>query len=721
MFDQSLIFLGLIQNLGLIAISFVIFILVWESQRKLPQFVWQIILGLTFGIFACLAMSQAIMFSNGLLFDLRGAFLSIPGLFAGPFAAVAAALPAIIARIYFGGEGMSAGILGIILVSAVSVAYGFHLKSRRVHLNFPRLLIYSALLTLISMSALAVIPDRDRAITVMLKLGPAIFISGMVGTLLMGILALYYTHQRRSFELLKSSEKRAEEAMRAKSEFLATISHEIRTPLFGIIGYSELMEQGELSKEQKRNLRNIRQSSMLLSHLIQDLLDFEKLEASQLPKNEEAFDLHDTIVTVFGSLQFEAETKNVAMRLNIGQDMPRYVIGSSRYVSQILYNVVGNAVKFTRDGGSVILSAEQTASENQNGKTAIHITFTCTDTGIGIEKDNLDKIFDTFTQENESISRQYGGTGLGLAIVKKLVASLGGSINVDSQKGQGTTFTIELPFVVVAEIDAHKSDMVIENLYPENGQYDSKAILIAEDIPMNQELISSMLESRGYKVYIAENGEIALDILRNVPISLILMDVRMPVMNGLETTTAIRNDKHLKDIPIIALTANVLPKEIKQCFEVGMDDYLPKPLQSKELYNKLDMYLNEMSEEEFLLGAALPRQENSKLIDTEMLQQYIDFLGLDKIKKTYKDFQRDVLKKQAAIERAEYDTQNMHENIHALASMAGNIGLSGFSRECRDLMDDLDTLDTDEKRKKRFADLMDAYSANCAAFEQQIF
>lgn len=389
---------------------------------------------------------------------------------------------------------------------------------------------------------------------------------------------------RQQIELAQKEKEVAERTASLKQQFMANMSHEIRTPMNAIVGMTRLLLGKEPRPEQVRYLEAIRQSADNLLVIINDILDLSKIEAGKIVIEQTDFSLREVVQSVRDMLLLKAEEKNIDMRVYVDPAIPQRVIGDPTRVNQVLINLAGNAVKFT-DKGYVEITARLV--KNENSKTWVQ--FDVTDTGIGIAPDYVDKIFESFTQAGSDVARKFGGTGLGLTISRQLVELMQGSISVKSKLGEGTTFMVQIPFEESSvQVDAAPS-LVIDDA---TMQRLSKArLLLVEDNEFNRMVAEDTLKEviPGVVIDIAVNGQEAVDKVQQAQYDIVLMDIQMPVMDGLAATTYIRNSLSgpAKDVKIIAMTANVLQEDVQQYLAAGMNAYVSKPFQTDELLLKM--------------------------------------------------------------------------------------------------------------------------------------
>jgi PAS domain S-box-containing protein len=379
----------------------------------------------------------------------------------------------------------------------------------------------------------------------------------------------------------ESATQIAEDAVKAKQQFLSNMSHEIRTPMNAIIGFTKVVLKTELTEKQQEYLTAIKLSGDTLIVLINDILDLAKVDAGKMTFEKIPFKLAASVSAMVHLFETKIQEKNLKLVLDYDAKIPEVLVGDPVRLHQIILNLVSNAVKFTSEG-KITVGVRMLVQDAEK----VILEFAVTDTGIGIDENKLSTVFDNFQQATSGTSRLYGGTGLGLAIVKNLVEPQGGTINVKSKMGEGSTFSFILSFNKTHE----KADTDLGlNIELEAGFKDVK-ILVVEDIALNQLLMKTLLEDFGFEMEVAGNGKIALEKLRTTRYDIILMDLQMPVMNGFEATKYIRNELKLQ-VPIIALTADVTTVDVEKCKAVGMNDYISKPIDDKLLYSKIIKYL----------------------------------------------------------------------------------------------------------------------------------
>lgn len=402
---------------------------------------------------------------------------------------------------------------------------------------------------------------------------------------------LFWRNREDNRELLQQKDL-AEQNARYKTRFLANMSHEIRTPMNAILGLSRLLTESELPPKQSEYADAIRQSSENLLVIVNDVLDQAKIESGKFKFQQKPFDLEVIVRHLQNTLGFKAEEKGLHFEINLAPELPTQLIGDPVRLNQILTNLLGNAIKFT-EKGEVRLDIFATSVQEPNRSPSSAPTLLCfrvSDTGIGISPEQLTKVFESFQQADDDISANYGGTGLGLSITKDLVEQQGGKIELESTPGLGTSISATLPF----ELDNIPESETQQAIQPQ-FTFKGLRVLLVEDTFFNQMLATELLKNRipGVTIEIAENGQVALEkIDSDTRFDLVLMDVKMPVMDGLEATSRLRANSKWQTLPIIALTANAVQSELEKCREVGMDAWVTKPIDADELFKTIHKVLN---------------------------------------------------------------------------------------------------------------------------------
>ncbi|OQP53975.1 hypothetical protein A4D02_20010 [Niastella koreensis] len=493
-----------------------------------------------------------------------------------------------------------------------------------------------------------------------------------------GVLLWYILH---IMQKLIRSEKKVRETARVKENFLANMSHEIRTPMNAILGFTQLLSQKRMDDDAKHFVTTIQSSGENLLTIVNDILDISKIEAGMMRIEKLPFSLRGLVNSIELMVQQKVMSKSISLTIAIDNSLPDILEGDPVRLTQIINNLLGNAIKFTEKGAIDLRIIKKEIIDN-----IVTLQFVIRDTGIGIEPQKLKEIFGRFQQADDTITRQYGGTGLGLSIVKDLVDLLKGTITVESTPGTGTAFTITLPYFISTQ--QIRNNLGISELPIANNTHTNLHILITEDNEANQSLLSHIFRNWNIPFAIANNGQEAIELLKKKEFNLVLMDIQMPVMDGYTAARKIRNELKLT-VPIVAMTAHALPGEKEKCLSYGMNDYITKPVKQDQLRDLINRFTS--------FAQPVVKTETPK--PSEETNNY-NFIQLDYLKDVSagnKNYEKDVTQKflqavPVALQQLEMALQE--GNTDAMKRIAHNlkttISVMGLNDTLNPLLDEVE-------------------------------
>lgn len=483
--------------------------------------------------------------------------------------------------------------------------------------------------------------------------------------------------QNQLYAIISDQEKEARNKMR----FLSTLSHEFRSPLSGIIGMTSLLKETILSQDQLHFTENISNSTEMLLALVNDILDVTKLNSGKFEFEKIQFSPIQVLKRASDLIRPSILKKNITFNTIVSEDIPEYLMGDPTRLQQILVNLLSNASKFTSMGSITLLVKKSDTSSSQEASPFLNLHFEITDTGIGIASEIQETLFEDFTQANSAITRIYGGTGLGLSICRELVHLMGGQIGVISAPDKGSTFWFTIPFEIQYDLSSIKSPN--PTLAQDPAPQSKLRILLVEDNLVNQEVMRGLLTLLGDDVTVANNGEEAVGLFPSKTFDIVLMDLNMPILDGLKATEMIRKLPN-GAVPIIAVTANTFSGEQENCLQHGITHVLNKPIDKITLEMALHPYRSQINTQTIIKQEALMPQSTPPLIDQKALQSLINDLGKDKVIKLLNMYRDDASTLMNQIKYSPSSELNMH--AHTLAGMSENLGLLLVGKTARDIM-----------------------------------
>ncbi len=672
---------------------------------------YRALIGLVFGFFACTAMMSPAIIAEGVFADSRLAIISFAGIFFGPAAAMLATIPAMTLRCLIGGDGMIMGITSMLVVLIGSGGFGHYIYKHNkgfVHLRW--IIVYICAMAPACAITTFLLPDTV-APKMVLDGGLYIIMINVVGGWLFGYMMCQDQSRRLMIQDIIRLNEETEKAAAAKTLFMARMSHELRTPINAMMGFGDLLRSTPLSDEQLYYLDQLKIAGRSMTALVSDILDFSKIGSGKISLDIVSFNLVKLVESCGSLITPEAMKKNLGVTVVIDPLCPEWVKGDELRIRQILMNLLGNAVKFTNQGG---ITLRCTVSSRH--ATQYEIALFVEDTGIGIAYDKSREIFRAFEKVDSSMTRERGGAGLGLSIACELVKMMGGQIDLTSTPNVGTTFLVHLSLPATTPV------MLPVSLRETPVSQNPRKILVVEDISVNQDMMRSMLLKLGYICDTAGNGIEAIQKLRENTYDLALMDLQMPLLNGYDTVIKIRHELRINSdtMPIVALTAHALPEEIAKCFEAGMDDFMTKPVEFIELAAKIDEWAGDGPGDSW---STMPREEtsyeNAQLIAEPELKTFMNFVGEERLHEAYNDFCDDWKTLLTTIKTQTKDGKAARSTLHNIASISGNLGMKKLSLYAQQLLDQAAT-HAPALEQTEIDMIENLFRESCRAFERYI-
>lgn len=674
-------YIPFLANIGVLAL------LAWVVSNKgrelarsvgKPSLKFSLLIGGMFGATAALLMNIPIELEPGIFGDGRAVPILLSGIFGGPVAALVSGALAGAMRISLGGSGMFSGLIYIatFVVASMLTFWVFCRRAGKLP-NLLNTLLIATITTGVSSGSVLTFSPESR-LAVLTQLWPLLLAANLIGiALLGGMLGREYARRMAEIETLRQRE-RADNAAQAKSKFLAAMSHEIRTPLNAILGIHQILARTEMSDDVREKIKTAQDSGQFLLALINQVLDFAKIDAGARPVNKAPFSVQAMLNALQSIFFYQASAKGLEFDVTYDGSENDVVVADRNLTQQILFNLIGNAIKFTNDGA---VRVQGSVAEVSPGTCTVRVDVM--DTGPGISQEDQVRIFEEF--EQSVIGQEEGGTGLGLAICNKIAASIGAKLSVLSAPGRGATFTMTLPAPQGELKDcAPAADTV--SVMP-------VTVLVVEDNAINQEIARTMLEQDGHIVQTASNGREAVEILSQDAVlpDIVFMDIQMPILDGVDATKEIRLIHGAESLPIIALSANAFSEQQAEYLEAGMNAALSKPLQLQELRKCVQRYGGKR-----YIGNVMPTAAGDDegdftfvpTVDLTVLDPLISVMGQEQLTGL-----TDILKTSSAnqlsrLRAVKNDPALVGAISHDLKGMYGNFGLVRAARAAERLESD---------------------------------
>ena len=669
------ILLPLINNIGLLALAALVYSATPGLNDGISPLARSLILGLALGAASALVMLIPIQIAPGIIYDTRAGPLLMSGILGGPVTALVAVLPPMLMRAWIGGIGATTGMLSLPIFALCSVAAWYVMKRRTFRHPFLWLIGYAALGSAMSLPVVLLLPDRALAITILTTYSPVVIAAGVSGATILGLLIAVEAKRRRMVASLKTSEAAAREALEVRNRFIAMMSHEVRTPLNAILGYAQLLRSDGSAENRTEQLDRLSVAARSLLRMIDDILHASKIQSEPEQAVNEPWALPKLVRDAIADFRTEAALKGIELRIDPDGIPNEIVMVDGPRLSRCLVNILSNAVKFTETGYVTIGASISTDGSGQV------LRLTVRDTGTGMDSDQLSRIFEPFERIGVS---SVSGSGLGMAIVQAGVEAMAGTVDVASEPGAGTTVTLAIPTRTRGPAAAPAQSAGAEVAYvPAKA---APRILVVDDIEINTDIARALLERIGCETAAATNGADAVVAVRGGTFDAVLMDIELPVMDGLEATRTLRGPETAepaRSVPIIALTAFVSRDDMSACLEAGMNGYLAKPVDKDALYDALTrvgvLQAQAVQTAESAPAADTPTGAAEPVFSRERYEALAKLVPADTLAMVLQQAATEIAALGQKVAAPSAGQEDKRQALHKLVSIAGNIGLLQLS------------------------------------------
>ncbi len=642
---------------------------------RAPRFKIGVIIGVSFGATAALLMNIPIEIEPGIFGDGRAVPILLSGIFGGPVAAILAGGLAAAMRYYLGGGGMYSGLIYIAIFAAAGIVTFWFCNRRTGRLpSLPNTLLITVIATGASTLSVLTFSPESR-LPILLQLWPQLLAANLIGVAILGGM-LHREYSRRTAEVeMERQRERADSAARAKSRFLTAMSHEIRTPLNAILGIHQILAQGNLPEEARERVKTAQDAGQFLLALINQILDFAKIEAGAHTVRAEPFSVTAMMNALQSIFHYQAGTKGIALRVAYDGDDNDVIVADRNLLQQVLFNLIGNAIKFTNEG-SVQVRAYLHAADAELCDLRVEVQ----DTGPGISKEDRSRIFGEFEQTSAGESR--GGTGLGLAISKKITGTIGAQLTLESEVGVGSCFALALR--------APKGKLKEQSMVTDNTRSIPATVLLVEDNAINQEIAKAMLMQDGHVVHAVSDGQEALEFVSaaaELP-DIVFMDIQMPILDGVEATRRIRKIHSASALPIIALSANAFSEQQAEYLAAGMNAAISKPIQQQELRACIRRFASTHRPENNSTPESAVCSDggmSGTMINPAVLEPMITVMGPEKLGNLVQVLKTASASQLALLKENENDSDILSTASHDLKGMYANFGLVRAAKAAENL------------------------------------